>query len=94
MNVSLPAELKQYVDERASCGSYGSNSEYLRELIRHDQARENLREMLLEGARSPIAARADKQFFADMRQRLGIGEVADGGDEQAQSATESRRHVE
>lgn len=82
MNVSLPAELKQYVDERAGCGSYGSASEYVRELIRHDQARERLRAMLLEGARSPIAARADKQFFADVRERLGIGQSADGGDEE------------
>jgi putative addiction module CopG family antidote len=37
MNVSLPDELKIFVDERVSHDGYGSTSEYVRDLIRRDR---------------------------------------------------------
>lgn len=39
MNVSLPDELKSFVDERVGLGGFGSTSEYVRDLIRRDQER-------------------------------------------------------
>jgi len=36
MNISLPAELKDFVDNQVKRG-YGTSSEYVRELIRKDQ---------------------------------------------------------
>jgi antitoxin ParD1/3/4 len=39
MNISLPDTLKSFVDEQVSQGSYGTSSEYVRELIRKDQDR-------------------------------------------------------
>ena len=58
MNVSLPDELRSYVDEQVEGGRYGSTSEYVRELIRRDQDRHRLRTLLLAApnlspARSP-----------------------------------------
>ena len=50
MNVSLPKSLKDFVDEQVSRRGYSTNSEYVRELIRRDQSRQELRLMLLEGA--------------------------------------------
>ena len=50
MNVSLPGPLKAFVDEQVAGGAYGTSSEYVRELIRRDQARQHLRSLLLEGA--------------------------------------------
>ncbi len=50
MNVSLPDELKSFVDERVEHDGYGSTSEYVRELIRRDRERVHLRELVLEGA--------------------------------------------
>ena len=69
MNVSLPEELKGFVDSQVSQGKYGSTSEYVRELIRRDHDRRKLRAALLEGARSPIANNADAAYFASLRQR-------------------------
>jgi antitoxin ParD1/3/4 len=46
MNISLPAELKDFVDNQVKRG-YGTSSEYVRELIRKDQERVRLRELLL-----------------------------------------------
>jgi len=40
MNVSLPDELKSYVDDQVGGGAYGSTSEYMRDLIRRDMDRQ------------------------------------------------------
>jgi antitoxin ParD1/3/4 len=40
MNVSLPDERKLYVDEQVGDGTYGSTSEYVRDLIRRDKTRQ------------------------------------------------------
>ena len=51
MNISLPDSMKSFVDERLANDSYGSASEYVRELIRSDQKRveqEKLERVLLE----------------------------------------------
>ena len=47
MNISLPDTLKSFVDEQVHQGSYGTSSEYVRELIRKDQDRLHLRGLLL-----------------------------------------------
>ncbi len=73
MNVSLPDELKGFVDSQVSEGNYGSTSEYVRELIRHDQDRRRLRAALLEGARSPRTTVADAAYFASLRRRASRG---------------------
>ena len=69
MNISLPDTLKSFVDERVSQGSYGTSSEYVRELIRKDQDRLQLRGLLLEGAASAPAGRADPIYFKGLRDR-------------------------
>jgi antitoxin ParD1/3/4 len=40
MNVSLPTELRELVDEKLQRDRYSSASEYVRELIREDMRRE------------------------------------------------------
>jgi len=67
MNVSLPDDLRGFVDSQVSQGNYGSTSEYVRELIRRDHGRRQLRVALLEGARSPIRGNADAAYFASLR---------------------------
>lgn len=67
MNVSLPDELRAFVDAQVSDGNYGSTSEYVRELIRRDHERRRLRAALLAGASAPVAATADAAYFASLR---------------------------
>ncbi|MCX5857960.1 MAG: type II toxin-antitoxin system ParD family antitoxin [Deltaproteobacteria bacterium] len=55
MNISLPDTLKSFVDEQVSQRGYGTSSEYVRELIRRDQDRLQLRKLLLAGASSAPA---------------------------------------
>lgn len=70
MNGSLPASLKDFVDEQVSRGGYGTSSEYLRELIRKDSDRLRLRDLLLDGASSAPAGPADTSYFASLRKRV------------------------
>jgi antitoxin ParD1/3/4 len=70
MNVSLPDELKAFVDRQVSTRGYASSSEYVRELLRREQDREKLRELLLEGLESGPGREADADYFAGLRERI------------------------
>ena len=67
MNISLPESLKEFVDEQVTQRGYGTSSEYVRELIRKDQGRTNLRNLLLEGAASKPSVKADSDYFEGLR---------------------------
>jgi putative addiction module CopG family antidote len=60
MNISLPDTLKSFVDEQVSQRGYGTSSEYVRELIRKDQERLQLRSLLLAGAVRLVSQRAHR----------------------------------
>lgn len=70
MNVSLPESLKAFVDEQVSQRGYGTSSEYMRELIRRDQDRQQLRGLLTAGAASAPMAPVDEAYFAGLRSRV------------------------
>ena len=70
MNISLPESLKAFVDEQVSERGYGTSSEYVRELIRKDQARQRLRGLLLAGAASAPASPANAAYFEGLRDRV------------------------
>lgn len=40
MNLSLPGELKRWVDEQVESGGYGTASEYVRDLLRRARERQ------------------------------------------------------
>ena len=67
MNISLPDTLKEFVDRQVSTAGYGTSSEYVRDLIRRDQERTQLRNLLLEGAQSRPSGLADADYFASLR---------------------------
>lgn len=70
MNISLPDVLKSFVDEQVSERGYGTSSEYVRELIRKDHDRLQLRKLLLEGAASEAGTPADNDYFNALRGRI------------------------
>lgn len=60
-NISLPDPLRDFVEEQVSQGGYGTSSEYVRELIRRDKDRVELKSLLVEGARAVTDRRAGRQ---------------------------------
>jgi antitoxin ParD1/3/4 len=54
LNISLPQQLKAYVEAQVAEGEYGTPSEYMRDLIRRDKElqREKLEEKLLKALAS------------------------------------------
>ena len=69
MNISLPDSMKEFVDEQVAGRGFGTSSEYVRELIRRDQDRHRLREMLLAGASSGVSEPAAPEYFDGLRAR-------------------------
>ena len=70
MNISLPDQLKEFVDHQVGSGRYSSVSEYIRDLIRDDERRkvqERLEALLIEGIQSSDATEMRRQDWDDIR---------------------------
>ena len=70
MNISLPDSLRSFIARRIRSGDYGTSSEYVRELVRRDQARLALKSLLVAGLESPIVGRADRAYWKRKGQRF------------------------
>jgi antitoxin ParD1/3/4 len=72
MNISLPDEMKAFIEAQMAQEGYASASEYLRTLIREAQkrlAKQELEAKLLEGLQSPASEMTDADWTA-LRQRI------------------------
>jgi antitoxin ParD1/3/4 len=70
MNISLPDQLKEFVDHQIGSGRYSTVSEYVRDLIRGDEkraAQERLEALLVEGIQSSQPTEMTRQDWEDIR---------------------------
>lgn len=70
MNISLPDQLKDFVDQQVGSGRYSSVSEYVRDLIRDDEkrkAQDKLEALLIEGIQNGEPAEMTREDWADIR---------------------------
>jgi antitoxin ParD1/3/4 len=70
MNVSLPKDLKRWVDEQVKTGGYGTASEYVRDLLRRSRERHLRRRidsMLIEAADGGIHTVMDDADWTAIR---------------------------
>jgi antitoxin ParD1/3/4 len=73
MNVSLPEELKSFVEEQVKSRGYSTVSEYLRELIRQDherRLREEIDRKLLSALESGDPIPVTPEFWEQRRKEL------------------------
>jgi len=70
MNVSLPDALKEFVEAQVSERGYGTSSEFVRDLIRHEQARARLRTLVIEGMTSGPGSELDEGYLERLRERI------------------------
>lgn len=74
LSFALPETMRAYIDARVATGHYGNTSEYIRDLIRKDQAEESrvrLRALIEEGLASgsgrPLTQTDEDELFAIAR---------------------------
>ena len=70
VNISLPDQLKEYIDTQIGSGRYSSASEYVRQLILEDEkrrAQESLEALLLEGIASGEATEFTRREWDEIR---------------------------
>ena len=80
LNISLPDQMKEFVEEQVRQGDYGTTSEYFSTLVREQQRRkaeEKLEGLLLEGL-AGNASTLEQKDWTDLRgeleRRMGKGE--------------------
>ena len=78
MNVSLPDQMKQWVEDQTTDGRYANASDYVRDLIRKDrERREAIAEMqalITEGIESGPAKPFDAEtFLSEMHEKRRAG---------------------
>lgn len=74
MNISLPDQMKVWVEECVQSGRYANASDYVRDLIRKDHLKlEQLRQALIEGENSGPSTGLDiDAFIADKKNSLSL----------------------
>lgn len=75
MNISIPDQMKIWVEEQASSGRYGNASDYVRDLIRRDQERlaeiARLQALIDQGIDSGTSSKDVTAILAEARRRAG-----------------------
>ncbi|MEO5338843.1 MAG: type II toxin-antitoxin system ParD family antitoxin [Magnetospirillum sp. WYHS-4] len=74
MNVSLPDPMREWVEAQIKGGEYANASDYIRDLIRHDQRRhQELRAAIAEGLESGRSPRKAEDIMKAAKARLRNG---------------------
>jgi antitoxin ParD1/3/4 len=81
MNISLPDQMKQWVEEQVATGRYANASDYMRDLVREDQDRamviSELQAIIDEADASGLSERTVEDIRRDVRRELGLSDDAD-----------------
>lgn len=76
MNVSLPDQMKVWVETQAESGRYGNASDYIRDLIRRDQERRDaiahIQRAIDIGLKSGVSSRSMDELLVEARRRAGV----------------------
>ncbi|HEY1224312.1 MAG TPA: type II toxin-antitoxin system ParD family antitoxin [Brevundimonas sp.] len=73
MNISLPDQMKAWVEEQTKDGRYANSSDVVRDLIRREQVRAekiaNMQRLVDEAYASGFSERTLDEIFADARKK-------------------------
>ena len=78
MNISVPDPMKDWVQSQVDSGQYANASDYLRDLIRRDQAKRDQLVALQRAITEGLESGADEEFnlrsfLADIKGKHGKG---------------------
>jgi antitoxin ParD1/3/4 len=70
MNISLPDEMKEWVEAQAATGRYANVSDFVRDVLRREQAMVlRLQGLIDEGLASGVVDKSPKELFEDIKRR-------------------------
>lgn len=71
LNISMPDAMREWIDAQIASGEYANASDYIRDLIRHDQRhRDALRLALIEGEKSGKSRRSVTDIARREKRRI------------------------
>ena len=74
MNISLPDQMKAWVEAQSADGRYSNSSDYVRDLIRREQVRAekiaNMQRLVDEGRASGVSDQSPRQIIDEIRAEL------------------------
>ncbi len=71
LNISMPDSMRTWIDAQVATGEYANASDYIRDLIRHDQRkRDALRLALMAGEKSGRSSRSVTDIAHQTKRRL------------------------
>ena len=75
MTISMPDAMSDFINAQIETGKYDNVSEYLRDLVRHEQERkeaaeEELRKMLIAAEKSGVSTSNIEDVFERVKERL------------------------
>ena len=76
LNISMPDAMREWIDAQIGTGEYANASDYIRDLIRHNQReRDTLRLALIEGEKSGSSSRSVMDIARQTKRRLKRAQV-------------------
>ncbi|MEE9391889.1 MAG: type II toxin-antitoxin system ParD family antitoxin [Planctomycetota bacterium] len=72
LNVSLPKDLRSFIEEQARDGGFHSVSEYMRDILRQARKRatqEKLEQLLIDGLESGEGFEATPEYWDELKNR-------------------------
>jgi antitoxin ParD1/3/4 len=67
----MPKAMREWIDSQIKAGEYANASDYIRDLIRHDQRqRDAVRLALIEGEKSGVSKRSVTDIARNTKRRL------------------------
>lgn len=76
MNISLPAAMKEWAEAQTETGRYANTSDYVRDLIRRDQERNDkiaaMQHFVDDGLQSGVGTRSSEALFAAAVKRAAL----------------------
>jgi len=70
MNISLPDDMKDWIDAQVQSRGFTTSSEFIRDLILREKEIADFRAMIQEGLDSGDPIPADDAFFQSLRDRV------------------------
>ena len=76
LNISIPDNMREWIDAQVEAGGYANASDYIRDLVRHNQReRESIQLALIEGERSGVSERSVTEIARQAKRRLQRAQV-------------------